>query len=138
MIITLYSYSIQQQKIHSTNTELENYKKSIVQEQEHNEQLTLLLHKIETDICHIKRYIDQCEIKAEAYKVDYMTYTRALQETEQSLTAVTGVRAHTHTHTNTCTHTHTHTYQQMQRYTTHAYSLMLNTINTIHTLNHIQ
>lgn len=128
MIITLYSYSIQQQKIHSTNTELENYKKSIVQEQEHNEQLTLLLHKIETDISHIKRYIDQCEIKAEAYKVDYMTYTRALQETEQSLTAVTGVRAHTHTHT----------YQQMQRYTTHAYSLMLNTIHTIHTLNHIQ
>ena len=105
MIITLYSYSIQQQKIHSTNTELENYKKSIVQEQEHNEQLTLLLHKIETDISHIKRYIDQCEIKAEAYKVDYMTYTRALQETEQSLTAVTGVRAHTHTRM----HTHTHT-----------------------------
>lgn len=73
------------------NTELENYKKSIVKEQEHNEQLTLLLRKIETDINHIKRLIDQCEVKSEALKVDYMTYTRALQETEQALTIVTGV-----------------------------------------------
>ena len=73
------------------NTELENYKKSIVKEQEHNEQLTLLLRKIETDINHIKRLIDQCEVKSEALKVDYMTYTRALQETEQALTVVTGV-----------------------------------------------
>ena len=73
------------------NTELENYKKSIVKEQEHNEQLTLLLRKIETDINHVKRLIDQCEVKIEALKVDYMTYTRTLQETEQALTIVTGV-----------------------------------------------
>lgn len=73
------------------NTELENYKKSIVKEQEHNEQLTLLLRKIEADINHVKRLIDQCEVKTEALKVDYMTYTRTLQETEQALMVVTGV-----------------------------------------------
>lgn len=91
LIPTSLPDSIQQQQVHSMNTELENYKKSIVKEQEHNEQLTLLLRKIETDINHIKRLIDQCEVKSEALKVDYMTYTRALQETEQALTVVTGV-----------------------------------------------
>ena len=73
------------------NTELDNYKKSVVKEQEYNEQLTLLLHKVETDINHVKRFTDQCMIKIEAFRVDYMTYTRALQETEQALTVVTGV-----------------------------------------------
>jgi chromosome segregation ATPase len=82
--------NIQQQEINSMNTQLDNYKKSIIKEQEHNEQLTLLKNKIDADIIRIKQSIDQCEVKMEALKVDYMTYTRALQETEQTLTVVNG------------------------------------------------
>ena len=67
------------------DTEMDNYRKNIAQEQLHNEQLTLMLNKAQADINHVQHLIDQCSIKKEALKTDYMMYTRALQETEQAL-----------------------------------------------------
>lgn len=64
-----------------------------MKEQERNEQLTLLLHKVEADVNHIKKRIEQCTIKQETLQNDYMTYTRALQETEQTLAIVTEVHS---------------------------------------------
>ncbi len=43
------------------------------------------LNKLNADIGHIKKQIESSMIKKEALKVEYMTYTRTLQETEQSL-----------------------------------------------------
>ena len=74
-------------------TELENYKKSITKEQEKNEQLTLLLKKIDADTTHVKKQMELIASKIEALQSDYTTYTRALQETEQALTVVSGVSA---------------------------------------------
>ena len=91
---TQFLYSVQQQKIHSINTELENYKKSIMKEQEHNEQLTLLLNKIETDINYVIKQIELSTAKKEALHTEYMTYTRTLQETEQTLTVASGVSSY--------------------------------------------
>lgn len=85
------SCSIQQQELYSKQTEQDNAKKSIMKEQERNEQLTLLLHKVEADMNHIKKRIEQCAMKQETLQNDYMTYTRALQETEQTLAIVTEV-----------------------------------------------
>lgn len=40
------SFSVQKQQIRSLETEIENYRKSTTQEQERNEQLTLMLNKV--------------------------------------------------------------------------------------------
>ncbi len=78
-------YSAQHQQMRSLEAEIDNYKKGINKEQERNEELTMMLNKLNADIGHIKKQIDSSMIKNEALKVEYMTYTRTLQETEQSL-----------------------------------------------------
>ena len=45
----------------------------------------MMLNKVEADIAHIKRQIEASEAKLELLKTEYTTYTRTLQETEQSL-----------------------------------------------------
>ena len=70
---------------------MDNYKKSTVKEQENNEKLTLLLNKVMADIMHVQSQIERSMAKREALKMDYMTYTRTLQETEQALAKVTTV-----------------------------------------------
>lgn len=89
--IYLFPDSMQEQQIRSMETEMDNYKKSIVKEQENNEKLTLLLNKIMADIMHVQSQIERSMAKREALKVEYMTYTRVLQETEQALGKVTTV-----------------------------------------------
>lgn len=89
-----FLYSFQQDQIQSMGTEFENYKKSVLKEQEQNEQLTLLHKKIESDIGHIKKQIEQISVKIENLQTEYSTYTRALQETEQALTVASGVSGH--------------------------------------------
>ena len=74
-------------------TEIENYKKSITSEQQRNEELTLMLNKVGADISHVKRQLEASTAKREALKVEYMTYTRTLQETEQFLAKATTVSA---------------------------------------------
>lgn len=84
---------MQQQHILSMGTESENYKKSILKEQEQNEQLTLLLKKIESDTAHVKKQMDVIASKIESLQTEYSSYTRTLQETEQTLAVVSGVSA---------------------------------------------
>lgn len=74
--------------------EIDNYKKSINKEQEKNEDLTMMLNKLDADIEHTKKKIESSTIKREALKMEYMTYTRTLQETEQSLARANTVRLH--------------------------------------------
>lgn len=69
----------------SLETELEGFKKSIWQEQEQNEKLTLILNKTERDIETVKKQLSQCQAKHDALKAEYATYTRMLHETEQAL-----------------------------------------------------
>ena len=87
-------FSIQQQELYSKQTELDNTKKCIKKEQERNERSTLLLHKVEADMNHIKKRIEQCTAKQETLQNDYMTYTRTLQEIEQTLAVVTEVQCY--------------------------------------------
>ena len=69
---------MQRQQLQSLETEVDNYKKNITKEQERNEGLTMMVNKVEADI-------DASEAKLELLKTEYTTYTRMLQETEQSL-----------------------------------------------------
>ncbi len=45
----------------------------------------MLLNKVNADIAHVKKQIDTSVSKRDQLKADYTTYTRILQETEQSL-----------------------------------------------------
>lgn len=76
----------------SLETEIDNYKKSVIKEQERNEELTMMLNKLNADIEHIQKQIESSMMKKEALKMEYMTYTRTLQETEQSLAKANTVR----------------------------------------------
>lgn len=72
--------------------EVDNYKKSIIKEEERNEELTMLLNKVNADIAHVNKQIETSVAKKDKLKADYMTYTRTLQETEQALAKATTVR----------------------------------------------
>lgn len=67
------------------NTEVDNYKKSIIKEEERNEELTMMLNKVNADIRHFTKQIENSVSKKEQMRSEYATYTRTLQETEQSL-----------------------------------------------------
>lgn len=81
----LEAASTQQQRVRSLATETDNYKRSIVKEQEKNEELTMLFNKINADISHVSKQIEISVGKKDRLKAEYMTYTRTLQETEQAL-----------------------------------------------------
>lgn len=66
-------------------TEVDAYKKSIIKEEERNEELTMLLNKVNADIAHVTKQMESSVNKRDALKAEYMTYTRTLQETDQSL-----------------------------------------------------
>ena len=91
-VCSLYLFSTQRQQVRSLQTEIDNYKKSVTKEQETNEELTMMLNKVEADINHVKKLIELSAAKREELKIEYMTYTRTLQETEQSLAKATTVR----------------------------------------------
>lgn len=84
-MVAISYYSTQQEQIRSLGTEVETYKKSIIKEEEKNEELTMLLNKVNADIGHVKKQIEVSLSKKDKLKAEYMTYTRTLQETEQSL-----------------------------------------------------
>ena len=73
------------------DTEIESYKKAVLKEQERSEQLTGMLRKLEADIAHVKKQIESSQAKREQLKMEYMTYTRTLQETEEALNRATTV-----------------------------------------------
>ena len=64
---------------------MEGYKRQIHKAQEQNEQLTYMSNRIESDITSVKRQVVVCQNKHEAIKIEYSTYSRALNETESQL-----------------------------------------------------
>lgn len=81
--------SMQKDKSVSMDTEIESYKKAVLKEQERSEQLTGMLRKLEADIAHVKKQIETSQSRREQLKMEYMVYTRTLQETEQALNKAT-------------------------------------------------
>lgn len=65
--------------------EIENLKKSIIKEQERNENLTMLASKAEADIKHVCHQIEQSALKKDLLQKEYITFTSMLHEAEQSL-----------------------------------------------------
>ena len=90
--LLLLLHRLQKDQSRSMDTEIESYKKAVLKEQEQNEQLTGMLRKLDADIAHVKKQIEASHAKREQLKVEYMTYTRALQETEEMLGKTTTVR----------------------------------------------
>ncbi|KAM8945657.1 coiled-coil domain-containing protein 40 [Pelodytes ibericus] len=85
--------SLAQQELRVMDTEIESYKKSITQEEDQNEQLTFMFNRAESDAAMSKKLITQCQARQEALRVEFSTYMRTLQETEQALNRVTMKRA---------------------------------------------
>ncbi|XP_035382129.1 coiled-coil domain-containing protein 40 isoform X1 [Electrophorus electricus] len=77
------------QQVCSLDTEAGGYKRSITQEQERNELLTVLLNRAQLDSVTCRKLIAQSLSQQEALQAMYSTYTRMLQETEKSLSRVT-------------------------------------------------
>ncbi|XP_063152602.1 coiled-coil domain-containing protein 40 [Candoia aspera] len=80
-------------KLKSLEVEIEVYKKSIIKEEERNELLASILNRSENDANTSRKLIAQSLSKQDAMKVEFGTYTRTLQETEQALNRANGDRA---------------------------------------------
>ncbi|KAM9296668.1 coiled-coil domain-containing protein 40 [Gastrophryne carolinensis] len=85
--------SLAQQELRSMDTEIEGYKKSVTKEEERNEKLAFMINRAESDAAMSKKLITQCQARQEALRVEFSTYMRTLQETEQALSRVTADRA---------------------------------------------
>ncbi|KAL5473502.1 hypothetical protein EMCRGX_G027992 [Ephydatia muelleri] len=81
----LAAMNLQKQQIISMDGEIENLKKSIIKEQERNENLTMLASKAEADIKHVCHQIEQSALKKDLLQKEYITFTSMLHEAEQSL-----------------------------------------------------
>ncbi|KAJ8364428.1 hypothetical protein SKAU_G00132590 [Synaphobranchus kaupii] len=77
-------------QVRSLDTEIDGFKKSIAEEEERNERLTVLLNRSQLDCDTSRKLIAQNQAQQEALQAKYSTYTRMLQETEQMLARVTG------------------------------------------------
>lgn len=75
----------------SLDTEIEGYKKSITQEEEQNELLTLHLNRAQNDCTTSRKLITHSQNHQEVLQAQYSTYTRMLQETEKTLSTLRGV-----------------------------------------------
>uniref|UniRef100_A0A8C7H1D4 Coiled-coil domain 40 molecular ruler complex subunit n=1 Tax=Oncorhynchus kisutch TaxID=8019 RepID=A0A8C7H1D4_ONCKI len=79
-------------QVRSLDTEIEGFKKSITQEGERNELLTVLLNRSQLDSATSRKLISHSHSQQEALQVQYSIYMRTLQETEQTLQRECGVR----------------------------------------------
>lgn len=82
-----------QQELRSMETEIDGYKKSVTKEEERHEKLAFMINRAESDAAMSKKLISQCQAKQEALRVEFSTYMRTLEETEQALSRVTTERA---------------------------------------------
>ncbi|MEE6528445.1 hypothetical protein FKM82_030748, partial [Ascaphus truei] len=80
--------SLAQQELRSLDTEIEGYKMSAMKEEDRNEQLTVMFNRAESDAAMSRKLVAQCLARQEALKVEFSTYMRTLQETEQALNRV--------------------------------------------------
>lgn len=78
-------------QVRSLDTEIEGYKKSITQEEEQNERLTLRLNRAQNDCTTSRKLITHSQNHQEVLQAQYSTYTRMLQETEKILSTQRGV-----------------------------------------------
>lgn len=78
-------------QVRSLDTEIEGYKKSITQEEEQNERLTLRLNRAQNDCTTSRKLITHSQNHQEVLQAQYSTYTRMLQETEKTLSTLRGV-----------------------------------------------
>ncbi|XP_040291044.1 coiled-coil domain-containing protein 40 isoform X1 [Bufo bufo] len=85
--------SLAQQELLSMEAEIEGYKKSVTKEEEKHEKLAFMINRSESDAAMSKKLISQCQATQEALRVEFSTYLRTLEETEQALSRVTAERA---------------------------------------------
>lgn len=76
----------------SLEVDIHGCRKSIMKEEEKNELLVTILNRSQSDANMTKRLIAQCLSRQEVLKVEFSTYTRVLQETEQALNRTKMVR----------------------------------------------
>nr|XP_034363817.1 coiled-coil domain-containing protein 40 [Arvicanthis niloticus] len=72
-------------QVKSIDSEIEAYKKSIMQEEEKNEKLARFLNRAETEATLVQKMTTQCLSKQEALQTEFNTYQLALQDTEEML-----------------------------------------------------
>lgn len=72
-------------QVKSIDSEIEAYKKSIMQEEEKNEKLARLLNRAETEAALVQKMTTQCLSKQETLQTEFNTYQLALQDTEEML-----------------------------------------------------
>ncbi len=86
------SRSLQRQHLKNLDNEIENYKKTILKEQENNENLTLHYNKACAEEGHVKKLMETSETKQGQLRSEYSMYSRVLQETSQGLAKENTVR----------------------------------------------
>ncbi|XP_036053938.1 coiled-coil domain-containing protein 40 isoform X3 [Onychomys torridus] len=72
-------------QIKSIDGEIEAYKRSIMKEEEKNENLARLLNRSETEAMLVQKMTTQCLTKQEVLQNEFNTYQLALQDTEEML-----------------------------------------------------
>ncbi|OBS83370.1 hypothetical protein A6R68_22651 [Neotoma lepida] len=72
-------------QIKSIDSEIEAYKRSIMKEEEKNENLARFLNRSETEAMLVQKMTTQCLTKQEALQSEFNTYQLALQDTEEML-----------------------------------------------------
>lgn len=78
--------------LQSLEVDINGCRKSIMKEEEKNELLVTILNRSQSNANTTKRLIAQCLSRQQALKVEFSTYTRILQETEQALNRTKMVR----------------------------------------------
>lgn len=89
--LSSFSRSMVEHQVILLDREMEGYKKSIAQEQEHNETLTMQLNWSQMDVATSKKLISQKQSQQEALQAHYSTCLRTLRETERTLARLTKV-----------------------------------------------
>lgn len=92
------SYRLANDQVRSLDTEIEGYKKSLTQEEEQNEHLTLHLNRAQNDGTTSRKLITHSQNHQEVLQAQYSTYTQTLQETEKTLSTLREV-LHSRQHT---------------------------------------
>jgi len=73
------------QNVKELATELDGYKKSILDEEDKNEKQTMLLNRTETDIANTKKIIEQTKLKRQELQQKQASYSRMLAENDAAL-----------------------------------------------------
>lgn len=78
----------QQQKFDSTLAEINSYKKSIIKEQEKNENLTIMINHRKGETKNLEKTLKGNRDKMDLLQQEYSAYNRALKETESTLSSI--------------------------------------------------